>query len=50
MNPSYALLSNYEVMDALRNISDTKKKFGLRNLATISYEVGHRFYSTYRLF
>lgn len=26
-------------MEALRTIGDTKKKFGLRNLATISYEV-----------
>ena len=39
VNPCYALLSNFEVMEALRGIGDTKKKFGLRNLATISYEV-----------
>jgi len=38
VNPSCALLSNFEVMEALRTIGDTKKKFGLRNLATISYE------------
>lgn len=39
VNPSCAMLSNFEVMEALRNIKDTKSKFGLRNLATITYEV-----------
>lgn len=33
------MLSNFEVMEALQNIKDTKSKFGLRNLATITYEV-----------
>lgn len=33
------MLSNFEVMEALKNIKDTKSKFGLRNLATITYEV-----------
>lgn len=32
------MLSNYEVMESLKNIKDTKKKYGLRNLATITYE------------
>lgn len=31
-------MSNFEVMETLQNIKDTKNKFGLRNLATISYE------------
>lgn len=38
VNASFAILSNFEVMEALRNIKDTKNKFGLRNLATITYE------------
>lgn len=49
VNPSCALLSNFEVMEALRTIGDTKKKLGLRNLATISYEVSRRVHQTGKL-
>ncbi|XP_037808983.1 DNA-directed RNA polymerase III subunit RPC9 isoform X2 [Lucilia sericata] len=38
VNPCFSVLSNYEVMESLKNIKDTKKKYGLRNLATIAYE------------
>jgi len=38
INTSYAVLSNFEVLQTLRNIKDTKNKHGLRNLATIMYE------------
>ncbi|XP_037935090.1 DNA-directed RNA polymerase III subunit RPC9-like [Teleopsis dalmanni] len=38
VNPCYSLYSNLEVMETLKNSKDTKKKYGLRNLATISYE------------
>lgn len=38
VNPCFSVVSNYEVMEALKNIKDTKKKYGLRNLATITYE------------
>uniref|UniRef100_A0A1A9VUK8 DNA-directed RNA polymerase III subunit RPC9 n=1 Tax=Glossina austeni TaxID=7395 RepID=A0A1A9VUK8_GLOAU len=38
VRPLYSPLCNLEVMEALKNIKDTKKKFGLRNLATITYE------------
>ncbi|CAD7090681.1 unnamed protein product [Hermetia illucens] len=37
-NPCYSVLTNLEVMESLRGIKDTKKKYGLRNLATITYE------------
>lgn len=37
VNPRFSLISNFEVLETLRKI-DTKKKFGLRNLATITYE------------
>lgn len=38
-NARYSLLTNFEVMQMLRTIKDTKKKkTGLRNLATIAYE------------
>jgi RNA polymerase Rpb4 len=37
-NPNSAILTNFEVLSTLKNIKDTKKKFGLRNLATITYE------------
>lgn len=33
------MLSNFEVMEALKTIKESKNKFG-RNLATITYEVG----------
>lgn len=39
VNPCSAFLSNFEVMEALQNMKDTKNRFGLRNLATICYEV-----------
>uniref|UniRef100_A0A1A9W650 DNA-directed RNA polymerase III subunit RPC9 n=1 Tax=Glossina brevipalpis TaxID=37001 RepID=A0A1A9W650_9MUSC len=38
VRPLYSRLCNFEVMEALKNVKDTKKKFGLRNLATITYE------------
>ena len=38
VNPCFSVICNYEVMEALKNIKDTKKKYGLRNLATITYE------------
>lgn len=38
VNPCYSVVSNFEVMQCLKNIKDTKKKYGLRNLATITYE------------
>ncbi|XP_055911690.1 DNA-directed RNA polymerase III subunit RPC9 [Eupeodes corollae] len=38
INPCFSVLSNMEVLEALKNIKDTKKKYGLRNLATIAYE------------
>uniref|UniRef100_A0A1I8Q038 DNA-directed RNA polymerase III subunit RPC9 n=1 Tax=Stomoxys calcitrans TaxID=35570 RepID=A0A1I8Q038_STOCA len=38
LNPCFSGLCNLEVMEWLRNIKDTKKKYGLRNLATITYE------------
>ncbi|XP_075155437.1 RNA polymerase III subunit I [Haematobia irritans] len=38
VNPCFSVLSNFEVMESLKNIKDTKKKYGLRNLATITYE------------
>ncbi|XP_004520894.1 DNA-directed RNA polymerase III subunit RPC9 [Ceratitis capitata] len=37
-NPCFSVLSNYEVMESLKTLKDTKKKYGLRNLATITYE------------
>lgn len=39
VNPCYSILSNFEVMEALKDIKDQRTKFGLRNLATITYEV-----------
>ncbi|XP_039961177.1 DNA-directed RNA polymerase III subunit RPC9 [Bactrocera neohumeralis] len=38
VNPCFSVLSNYEVMESLKTLKDTKKKYGLRNLATITYE------------
>ncbi|XP_005177883.1 DNA-directed RNA polymerase III subunit RPC9 [Musca domestica] len=38
VNPCFSVLSNFEVLESLKNIKDTKKKYGLRNLATITYE------------
>ncbi|XP_065365007.1 DNA-directed RNA polymerase III subunit RPC9 [Calliphora vicina] len=38
VNPCFSVVSNFEVMECLKNIKDTKKKYGLRNLATITYE------------
>ncbi|XP_055389546.1 DNA-directed RNA polymerase III subunit RPC9-like [Condylostylus longicornis] len=34
----YSALTNFEVLEILRNMKDIKKKPGLRNLATITYE------------
>lgn len=38
------MLSNFEVMEALKTIKESKNKFG-RNLATITYEVDIFHYS-----
>jgi len=38
VNPRYSVLTNFEVLQILKNQKDTKKKQGLRNLATITYE------------
>ncbi|XP_053675473.1 DNA-directed RNA polymerase III subunit RPC9 [Anopheles nili] len=38
VNPNAAILTNFEVMTALKNMKNNKKKYGLRNLATITYE------------
>uniref|UniRef100_A0A182WJR2 DNA-directed RNA polymerase III subunit RPC9 n=1 Tax=Anopheles minimus TaxID=112268 RepID=A0A182WJR2_9DIPT len=38
INPNAAILTNYEVMTALKDMKNSKKKYGLRNLATITYE------------
>ncbi|XP_067641982.1 DNA-directed RNA polymerase III subunit RPC9 [Eurosta solidaginis] len=38
VNPCFSVISNYEVMESLKTLKDTKKKYGLRNLATITYE------------
>uniref|UniRef100_A0A182QD20 DNA-directed RNA polymerase III subunit RPC9 n=1 Tax=Anopheles farauti TaxID=69004 RepID=A0A182QD20_9DIPT len=38
VNPNAAILSNFEVMAALKDMKNSKKKYGLRNLATITYE------------
>ncbi|XP_035786865.1 DNA-directed RNA polymerase III subunit RPC9-like [Anopheles albimanus] len=38
VNPNAAILTNFEVMTALKNMKSNKKKYGLHNLATITYE------------
>ncbi|XP_058444100.1 DNA-directed RNA polymerase III subunit RPC9 [Malaya genurostris] len=38
INPNAAILTNFEVMSTLKNMKSSKKKHGLRNLATITYE------------
>ncbi|CRK92511.1 CLUMA_CG006086, isoform A [Clunio marinus] len=38
LNPKYQVLSNLEVLMALREIKDQKLSQGARNLATITYE------------
>ncbi|KAH8366384.1 hypothetical protein KR084_002839, partial [Drosophila pseudotakahashii] len=38
INPTYSYLTNLEVMQILQKIKSTKKKFGMRNLATVTYE------------
>lgn len=38
INPNAAVLTNFEVISALKNMKSSKKKHGLRNLATITYE------------
>ncbi|SPP78122.1 DNA-directed RNA polymerase III subunit RPC9 [Drosophila guanche] len=38
VNATYSYLTNMEVMQVLQKIKSTKKKFGLRNLATVTYE------------
>ncbi|XP_055606460.1 DNA-directed RNA polymerase III subunit RPC9 [Uranotaenia lowii] len=38
INPNAAILTNYEVMTTLKNMKNSKKKHGLHNLATITYE------------
>lgn len=39
INATYSYLTNLEVMQLLVKIKSTKKKFGMRNLATVTYEV-----------
>ncbi|XP_043659419.1 DNA-directed RNA polymerase III subunit RPC9 [Drosophila teissieri] len=38
VNPTFSYLTNLEVMQILQKIKSTKKKFGMRNLATVTYE------------
>ncbi|XP_001354335.2 DNA-directed RNA polymerase III subunit RPC9 [Drosophila pseudoobscura] len=38
VNATYSYLTNMEVMQVLQKIKSTKKKFGMRNLATVTYE------------
>ncbi|KAH8397873.1 hypothetical protein KR222_004588, partial [Zaprionus bogoriensis] len=38
INATYSYLTNWEVMQLLVKIKSTKKKFGMRNLATVTYE------------
>jgi len=38
LNPKQQVLTNYEVLKALREIKDQKLSHGARNLATITYE------------
>ncbi|EDW65807.1 DNA-directed RNA polymerase III subunit RPC9 [Drosophila novamexicana] len=38
VNATYAYVTNLEVMHLLQQIKGTKKKFGMRNLATVTYE------------
>ncbi|KAH8387657.1 hypothetical protein KR093_008539, partial [Drosophila rubida] len=38
INETYAYVTNLEVMQILMKIKSTKKKFGMRNLATVTYE------------
>ncbi|KAH8373249.1 hypothetical protein KR009_008464, partial [Drosophila setifemur] len=40
VNSTYSYLTNLEVMQILQKIKSTKKKFGMRNLATVTYEAG----------
>lgn len=39
VNATYSYITNMEVMQILLQIKSTKKKFGMRNLATVTYEV-----------
>ncbi|XP_041675159.1 DNA-directed RNA polymerase III subunit RPC9 [Drosophila eugracilis] len=38
VNPTFSYLTNLEVMQILQKIKSTKKKFGMFNLATVTYE------------
>ncbi|EDW86513.1 uncharacterized protein Dwil_GK18530 [Drosophila willistoni] len=38
VNATQSYLTNLEVMQLLQKIKSTKKKFGMRNLATVTYE------------
>ncbi|KAH8283283.1 hypothetical protein KR018_004213, partial [Drosophila ironensis] len=38
VNATYSYLTNLEVMQILQKVKGTKKKFGMRNLATVTYE------------
>ncbi|KAH8276737.1 hypothetical protein KR044_002707, partial [Drosophila immigrans] len=38
VNETYSYVTNLEVMQILLQIKSTKKKFGMRNLATVTYE------------
>ncbi|XP_064536967.1 uncharacterized protein Polr3I isoform X2 [Drosophila montana] len=49
VNATYAYVTNLEVMHLLQQIKGTKKKFGMRNLATVTYEYYlHRLYSSWK--
>lgn len=43
LNAKSQVLTNFEVMSALREIKDQKLSHGSRNLATITYEVSTRY-------
>ncbi|XP_030378741.1 DNA-directed RNA polymerase III subunit RPC9 [Scaptodrosophila lebanonensis] len=38
VNATYSYVTNLEVMEMLQKIKSSKKKFGMRNLATVTYE------------
>ncbi|KAH8270902.1 hypothetical protein KR018_011727, partial [Drosophila ironensis] len=39
VNPIFSHLTNFEVMEMLHQVKSTKKKFDMRNLATVTSEV-----------
>ncbi|EDW06751.1 DNA-directed RNA polymerase III subunit RPC9 [Drosophila mojavensis] len=38
VNATYSYITNFEVMQILQHIKGTKKKWGMHNLATVTYE------------